>query len=86
MAKEKRWYVFIADGKMVDCLEESAKCKVEIKRLRGLHGIEIYDASPDDLIAVNAKTLLTKGQVNKMKQAAMVIRNRNAKIARLMEG
>ena len=41
--KEERWFEFWVDGKKIAVLKKCASTDNEIKRLGGLHGIEIKE-------------------------------------------
>jgi predicted acetyltransferase len=63
---EKAWFSFFADGKRVGTVEDSAKCQKEIRRLRGLAGIQVVEASSADMVKAGATTALPKRIINKM--------------------
>ena len=73
---EKNWYSFLADGKRVGTLEDSPKVQKEIKRIKKLAGIEIVTASNEDLMKVNAKTVIPKRITDKMEKLYQVKQNR----------
>lgn len=60
-------YEIIVDGKNLGILYESARTQKELKRLKGLKGIEIKEASFEALRTFNAKTKLPERIYLKMR-------------------
>lgn len=63
--KEEFWTEFIVDGKIIG-IAKGAAAEKEKKRLSGLMGIYIGEASPEALIKHRAKTNLPKRIYEKM--------------------
>ena len=50
--------MFVVDGKTISCIEDSAACQREIKRLQNFRGIRICPASNEAMIQFNVKTIV----------------------------
>ena len=77
--EEKKWWSFIADGRCLDTLQECAEVYREKMRLRDLIGVSVEPATSEQLIKVNAKTVLYKRITKKMSEAAKQLCEQNDK-------
>jgi hypothetical protein len=68
--KEKNWYTFLANGKLIGICEDCNVMQKEISRVSGLAGVIVRPATKKELIKVNAKTVLPKRIINKMEYLA----------------
>jgi hypothetical protein len=68
---EKAWFTFICDGKVLEVMQDSAKCDRERARLQGLHGISVVPTTPDHHIKKGSKTVIPVSIINKMQSAAL---------------
>lgn len=64
--KQKTWYQFIVDGKVVSIMPYSRRFEKERNRLKGLIGIEISIASYESLQRFNAKTEIPQRILSRM--------------------
>ena len=67
--KLKKWWSFFCGDLHLGTLQECAEVDRERLRLRGLIGVSVVPASPECLIVVGAKTVLSKRIVGKMQDA-----------------
>jgi len=77
--KEKIYYSFFVEGKRIDTVADCASTQKEKARLEALHGIEVRKATPEELISINAFTILPKRIIGKMNSAMYAIRNKRAR-------
>ena len=66
---ELDWWAFQVDGKVVGVVEEGRTFEAEQKRLRGLSGISIRAASPEEMIRFRARTEVPKSITDKWREA-----------------
>ena len=72
--EEKAWISVIVDGRCIQTCEDSARLDKERKRLFGMAGIHFVAATLEQLIKVNARTVIPKRIVDKMDMLARVAR------------
>lgn len=68
--KQKQWFMFVVDGKVIECAEESASVLKDKKRLESLAGIEVLPATNEVLIQFRASTFIPYRILNKMNEYA----------------
>lgn len=67
--EEKKWFEIEVDGKLIGIIEDGTKLEAERKRIAGLIGVEIREASVNNLIKFKTKTVIPKKMIDKFSKA-----------------